>query len=205
MNKIASTLISAALYMFSITPSHAVAILDISPSIQSVGISSPVSFAVTLSGLDANTALSVYDLDIGFDPTLLSFSQVTFGDPLLGDQLDLLNLGLNGPTATAGLGLINLIEFSLDDTAALLAQQADSFTLAILSFNTLTAGTSPITLSVNGLTDTNAADIPYTVRNGAIVIGGDPSTNTVPEPEALLLLLSGSLAFLLNPRRNRFL
>jgi hypothetical protein len=53
---------------------------------------------IFISGLGDGTApsLSTFDLDISFDPTILAFSTAVFGDPILGDQLDI--WGLGGPS-----------------------------------------------------------------------------------------------------------
>jgi len=201
MNEKILSFISVVLCFLFTTPSHANAILTITPDTQSVSAGSPVSFAVNISGLGSGIALGAYVLDIGFDSALLNFTQATFGDPLLGDQLDLLNTGSNAPAATPSQGKINLIEFSLDDPTTLIANQASNFTLTTLSFTSLTQGTSPITLSVNSLTDANANDIQSSTLNGSVAI--NRSLNTVSEPEALLLLMSGGLAFLLTQPRNR--
>jgi hypothetical protein len=202
MNEKILSFISVVLCFIFTTPSHANAILTITPDTQSVSAGSPVFFAVNISGLGSGITLGAYILDIGFDSALLNFTQATFGDPLLGDQLDLLNTGLNAPAATPSQGKINLIEFSLDDPTTLIAQQARNFTLAILSFTSLIPGTSPITLSVNSFTDANATDIESSTLNGSVTINS--TLNTISEPEALLLLISGGLAFLLLQRRNRF-
>jgi hypothetical protein len=202
MNEKILSFISVVLCFIFTTPSHANAILTITPGTQSVSAGSPVSFAVNISGLGSGIALGAYVLDIGFDSALLNFSQATFGDPVLGDQLDLLKTGSNAPSATPSLGNIKLIEFSLDDSATLIAQQARQFTLTTLSFTSLTQGTSPLTLSVDSLTDANANDLQSSIVNGSVTING--SLNTVFEPEALLLLMIGGLAFLLKQIRNCF-
>ena len=203
MNEKILSFISVVLCFLFTTPSHANAILTITPDTQSVSAGSPVSFAVNISGLGSGIALGAYVLEIGFDSALLNFSQATFGDPVLGDQLDLLNTGSNAPATTPSQGKINLIEFSLDDPTTLIANQASNFTLTTLSFTSLTPGTSPITLSVNSLTDANATDIESSTLNGSVTI--NRSLNTVFEPEALLLLTCGGLAFLLTQPRNRFI
>src|SRR5260370_17815359 len=63
-------------------------ILSIDPSSQAVPLGSPASFAVDISGLGNGTALGTYDLNVAFDPALLSYSSIMFGK-----QLDVLGLG----------------------------------------------------------------------------------------------------------------
>ena len=198
MNIVAFCSILIAFSLFFTSVSQADITLSISPDTQSVSLGSPVSFAVDISGLGSGTALSAYDVSIGFDPTLLSYTQTNFGDPLLGDQLDLAKSGLNGPSATPSTGSVDLIEFSLDSTATLNAQQAGSFTLATLSFDTLAAGTSALSLTVNSLSDAYGNTIAYSsLNNGSVNI---PSA--VPLPGGLLLFMSGWSALLLAQRRR---
>ena len=76
------------------TVSQAV-MLSFDPLSQDVLLGVPVDVELTISGLGNHSpdSLSTFDLDIGFDPTILDFSSVSYGDPLLGDQLDLFGLG----------------------------------------------------------------------------------------------------------------
>src|SRR5690348_10021540 len=55
--------------------------LSIKPATQTVIRGSSVSVGLEISGLGNGTALGVFDLNIGFDSTLLSFSGAVFGDP----------------------------------------------------------------------------------------------------------------------------
>ena len=108
-----------------------------------------VDIDIGISGLGSAAApsLSTYDLDLDFDPAYLAFANVHYGDPLLGNQLDLFNLGSN--TAAAGVaspGVVNLFELSGDSVADLNTLQASSFILATVTFDVLTAGTSPLGL-----------------------------------------------------------
>ena len=81
------------------TPPRVQAIsISLEPLAQTVVLGNPVNVAVRIADLGtpgAPPALSTFDLDISFDPGLLAFSQATFGDPVLGNQLDVLGLGDN--------------------------------------------------------------------------------------------------------------
>jgi hypothetical protein len=69
----------------------------------------------------------------------LSFDHLVFGDPILGDQLDLAGWSsVNG--SMLGLGTVNLFEASVDDPNDLNNLQPATFTLAILTFNTVGFG-----------------------------------------------------------------
>ncbi|MEI8574410.1 hypothetical protein J0667_20935 [Methylomonas sp. WH-1] len=112
-----------------------------------------IEIGLNISGL-GDAALATYDFNIQFDPTHLAFAGVAFGDPVLGDELDVFNLGGNSTAVDVlGPGVLNLFESSLDDAADLQALQADNFTLAIIRFNVLSSGSSQLDLLINGLAD----------------------------------------------------
>ncbi|MCG3201216.1 MAG: hypothetical protein NFCOHLIN_01082 [Gammaproteobacteria bacterium] len=179
-------------------PSAAAPLLSVSPASQTVTGGSPVTLNLDISGLDLSTSLGGFDVDIGFDPSVLTFNSASFGDPVLGDQLDLSLLGLNNPTATPGPGNINLIEVSFDDEATLLLQQADAFTLVRLFFTAgFVDGTSPITIGVNGLTDAGGNILSATTEPPALI-----EVTTVPLPSALLMLAGGLAALLPRIRKQ---
>ncbi len=140
-----------------------------------------------------------------FDPTLLSFNQVSFGDPVLGgDQLDPTNSGMTSSLATPGTSYIELSDFSFIDPTTLNTQQASSFTLAVVTLNTLAAGTSDLTFLTSSLSDAIGNNIAYDALNGSVTISGNPNGGggTVPEPDILLLLISGGLALRLTKGRR---
>src|SRR5262245_2539290 len=66
-------------FLFTVTPS---APLVGSNSVPILNVSIGVSGLVTQS-------LSVYDMIVSFDPTLLRYMSSNYGDPVLGDQLEL--------------------------------------------------------------------------------------------------------------------
>jgi hypothetical protein len=145
-----------------------------------------LEIGLQVSGLGAATApaLSTYDLDIHFDPSLLSYSGITFGDPLLGNQLDVFNLGSNSTaTELTSIGIVNVFELSLDTPADLNAWQADTFILATLRFDILNHGSSALTLNVNVFDDANAMALSPAVQSATIT--------TVPLPSAVWLFLVG--------------
>jgi hypothetical protein len=207
MNKSIFFVSSTVLFLFFTTSSHAIPILSITPETQTISTGAPVLIDVNITELATGIALGAFDINIGFDSTLLSFTNVVFGDPLLLgiDQLDPLSLGMSLPLATTSSGLVNLIDISLYDPAILIAAQNSSFTLAILSFDTLVAGISPITLSINNLSNANATLIEASIQSGSVTITDQTSPNSIPEPTPFWLLMLSGLSFFLTQHRVRFI
>jgi len=175
------------LLLFMAASSQAIT-LGVDPVSLTVPAGSPADVALVISGLGVGGApsLSTFDLDISFNPSILAFNSASFGDPILGDQLDLFGLG-GIQSVTPGVGTVNLVELSLDLPEDLNDLQADSFTLAILTFGTLTGGTSPLSLSINALGDAWGDPLAVDeIRNGSIT-----ATAPIPEPATLLLFASG--------------
>jgi hypothetical protein len=177
------TLLMGLLLGMCVFPAQAVTI-DFVPVSQSVSIGNSVEVSVRISGLgvtsdahDPASSLSAFDLDVCFDPTVLSFSMAQFGDPLLGDQLDLFGFGgYSGVTAVTS-GVVNIFELSLDSPDDLVALQVDSFILATLSFDALAKGVSALDVSINGLGDSVGNPLMAAVVSGSIQV----TKKAVPE------------------------
>jgi len=154
----------------------------------SVGNSVDVELVISGFGVDSAPSLGTFDLDISFDSTILAFNNATFGDPILGDQLDIWSLGLNplGASVTTP-GVLDIWEVSLDFWLDLEDYQADTFTLATLTFDTLSLGISPLNISVDTLGDAWGDPLAAALGSGNITVTAAP----VPEPATLLLLGSG--------------
>lgn len=168
------------------------------PVTQIVPVGSMVDVDLVISDLGFYEApsLGVFDLDIIFDPTILGFASVTFGDPVLGDQLDLWGLG-SITDVVPGVGTVNLFELSLDFPWDLDDFQADSFTLATLTFDTLAVGTSSLDIFVNALGGAWGDSLTADVQSGSI--------SPVPEPATILLIGTGlfGLGYLKRKKRIR--
>ena len=181
-------------YSFATSPASA-ATVSISSGTVIAGGATTVSLNVL--GLGGGTALGAYDVTVAFDQSLLSFASASYGDPLLGDQLDLEGFGtISGTTPDAGT--TEFFELSLDSSEALLASQATSFTLATLTFNGVATGVSPLTLSINSIGDQDGNALSTSLQNGSLQVDAAP----VPLPAAIWLLASalGSLGFGVRPR-----
>ncbi len=146
-----------------------------------------LAIAIGISGLNTGFApsLASYDFDLEFDPSQLSFVSATFGDDILGNQLDLSGSTLNPTTAfEISTGLLNLSEVAFSDSVEdLNTWQNDSFTLATLNFALLKTRQSQFNLLINSLGD--AEGNPLLADNLSV------SITTVPLPSALFLMLSG--------------
>jgi hypothetical protein len=184
----------AAVFLLFVGSTHASIFINPGISFTMVSISdvaqagSSVNVKISISGLGqaSSPSLGAYDLDLGFDAGYLAFSGAVWGDALLGNQLDLFNVGGNPSGAElVAPGIINLYELSFDSVADLNSLQADGFTLATVSFDVLKAGSSQLTLSANAFADAEGNDL-------AVITLSAPVT-TVPLPPAMLLMLSGLL------------
>jgi hypothetical protein len=167
--------------------------LSIEPATQSIFLGDSVDVAISISGLinHAAPSLAAYELAIGYDPFVLANPVVTFGDPVLGDQLALTSPDLHciGPACGLSSMPLGIIELSFDSSDTIDTAQLGAFTLVTVSFDGIGVGLSPIALSDiilvdsagNDLSQSNLIDVS---RSSVTVVGPEP----VPEPGTLLLL-----------------
>jgi hypothetical protein len=181
--------VAAWLTVLCVTPAFAV-LIEVVPSASEIGPGDPVTVRLAISGLGAGSAPSVstFDLDAGFDPSVLAFAGAGFGDPSLGDQLDVLELGSQF-LATPGSGTVNLFEISLDSAANLNALQASAFVLATLTFEAVGPGESPLTLTLNALGDAEGQALETDLDPARVIVrSGGPVPVTAPAAALLLTL-----------------
>lgn len=162
--------------------------LGLVPSSGSYPLGSPFTIDVVMSGLETDgQILSVYDLTIGFDASILKLTSAQSAGAL-GAGSDFQTL--------AGVGSMNLFELSVLDDAALAAIQDDLFTIARLSFLGIDLGTSTIAFTDPDalvLGGTQVGDPPQTFNLLSLTHTVTPAAATivaraVPEPGTLLLL-----------------
>lgn len=179
---------SASAVTFSVVPDN------LGPVVQGGTVNA--SIQVSDLGLFSAPSLGTYDLDLSYDSTRFAFNSATFGDPLLGNQLDLFGFGsING--AFDLFTAVNLFEVSLDLPIDLDTFQADAFTLVTVSFDVLfEAGVGAFDLSVNALGDSLGGSI-----DDPTLIGAEVSV--IPVPAAVWLFGSALLGLIGFGRRKR--
>jgi hypothetical protein len=161
--------------------------ISMDPAANVIAVGDSAAIALNVSGLVDNAApsLGVYDIDLAWDASVVQLDSVAFGDPLLGDQLNLAGFGTFA-SVTFGAGTLNLFELSLDSVADLNNLQAGSFTIATLTFTLLDFGTSAITPSVVQAGDANGRPLQIDSITGTTV-------SAIPEPSAAILAAAGLL------------
>lgn len=186
------TTISLLLFLAASTSANIT--LTIEPAAQSVPLGNTVDVAVNISGLPemAAPSLGAYDLDVTFDPSILSFNNVAFGD-----QLDLSILGSVPGYDAAVTGVVNTFEVSLESISNLNTLQAGSFNLFTLTFDTLALGLSDVDISNIVLGDAYGSPLSADVGGGGHVM-------VIPAPAALILSGLG-LGLASRLRRRRIL
>ena len=170
-------------------------VISVEPPYQAVPNGSAVFVSLQISGLGAFTApsLGAFDLDLRFDPSLLAFDGFVFGDPVLGDQLDLSGFGsLTDTGGTPGSGDVNIYEVSLDSVTDLDDLQEPTFTLGVFEFQSLHLGVSALFIDINALGDASGDPIlPRTDRGGVISITPEPGSITLVAATLIALVLGG--------------
>ena len=171
------------------------AVVSLLPSASLVNMGDAFSVDLQVSDLGVGTSVGVYDIDVGFDNTVLTLGNVSFGN-----GLDVLGLG-SIRFGTFGTGTVNLFELSLDTAADLLALQPGSFVLATLSFTAAAPGTAALTLSLNALGDAYGDSLTASLVGTSVTIGAPTS---VPEPATYLLVAAAlGMARVVTGRRSR--
>lgn len=210
MNKLFLVAILFSANLSTVTQSAHALSLSIIPSAGSAVVGGNVNADLVISDLGSGGAASTvgaFDINIGFDSSILSLNNVTFG-ALLG------NLSLSEAIAAfdnSTPGTVNLFEVSLLEASAstcvfcqtpyLDSLQPSSFLLATLSFIGTSQGTSTLTPVINAIGDGEGNDL----ARGLITAAGSVTVGrpvTVPEPSILALLSVGLLGWMFSNRKK---
>jgi PEP-CTERM motif len=176
-----ASILAACLGGFGAGPVLAVSI-DFVPASQTVFPGEPVTVSIIISGLAAGAppSLGAFDLDVTFDPTILTPTAAEFGvflgDPARFEALTALSL-LSG--------IVDLAAVSLLAPSTLDALQPASFVLANIMFMTLAEGTSSLIFSQGILSDAFGRELPAAAGTGSVQV--------VPEPTSFLLVGLGAI------------
>ncbi|WP_062064486.1 cohesin domain-containing protein [Cellvibrio sp. OA-2007] len=165
--------------------------IDLIADNNAINLGDSVEVQVRISGLDGSTALGVYDVNFNYDASLFSLGNISWGDSLQGNQLDLLGFG-SLQDSISGSGWLNLFELSFDAVTDLENYQAGEFTLFSILLNAIAIGSGDFSLTANALGDAYGNNVALDSINGTRI---NINTISVPEPSSLLLLI-GMLAIL---------
>lgn len=190
----------AVLTFCAIEPAKAIS-LTFQPTDQEVVLGSQAVFNVAISGLGGGVppSLGTFDFDVRFDPGILAFASITFGDPVLGDQLGPVSGSITGFSSDPISGLVNQFEVSLELLPSTLdALQPDSFILTTLSFNTLGIGSGSFDI-MNVLLGDSQGDQLFadTIENGSVNVR---SGSAIPDSGNGVCLLGIAVAALCSAR-----
>jgi len=178
-------LLVAVLLVATSTPAAAI-VFKLAPAAQIAASGDAVSLDLVVSGLGdvSSPALGDFDVEVGYDPLALSFTNYSLGlllgDESLGEAIDF-SLGDQGFS-------VNLGEVSLLFPSELQALQPDNFVLARLDFNVLSllpGSSTALSLAVNAAGDEFGQPLAVDGVHGAVIRNAVIAT---PEPPMLLLV-----------------
>ena len=175
--------------LFASLPANAVS-LDLLPTSSTVNLGDPVQVELRISGLGeaAAPSLGAYDFLLAFNPAVLGFGAFTFGDSVLGNQLDLSGFGSVSGFNSGMSGQLNVFEISLDLAGDLDALQAASFALGTVSFNALGNGVSLLQFTSAVWSDAGGNPLVVQLGSGSI---------SVPEPVSGGIMVGAAVLFAL--------
>lgn len=168
------------LFLFVATASSHAVSLSVVPNPPSIEVGNPIDVDIVVSDLGNSSApsLGAYSFNLGFNDTILNVTNVAFGT----------NLGAPASSISSnivGSGNVFFQELSIPPALFTLnLTQPGAFTLATVTFDTLTTGASDLTLSNIQLFDAIGGIIA-----DPTVVGS--SVQVTPEPTTFLLWGSG--------------
>jgi hypothetical protein len=164
--------------------------LSLEPSTQTINVGASAAMDLVISGLadHASPSLGAFDLDLKYDPAILSAVSLTFGS-----YLDLGVLGSSRFSDLSTVGIIHVDEVSFEDSIALNDAQPSTFTLTTLNFTGFAPGTSAVDLSFASLSDELGQSLTdFSTMRGSILVS---RVNGVPDASSsALLFLFGVIA-----------
>ena len=171
--------------------------LSFSPMEQEISVGDIVSVDLYISDL-ISASISMFNVDVLWDPRRLRLSDVTFGD-----QLNLSGTESFTSVTPEMLGSVTLHETSYDNDDYIYDNQLGTFTLATLYFNSIKEGSSLLGThdEVFGWIGVvpSVFNVPDTIDTmGRVNI----SQAAVPVPTSLLLLFSGIMLCVFKRRPN---
>jgi hypothetical protein len=183
-------------------PAEAISI-GFQPIAQTINGGDAFAVDVIVSGLSsASEIVSAFDLDVTYNPSILTATGVIF-NTLLGDPA--LFEADNGTVLTSGR--IDFWALSFLSDAELVLLQPDSFSLATFSFQALGAGTTallfdpntPPGIDVKGLL---AGRLDLDVSAASVTVAAQP--NSVPEPSTIWMCLLGLGGLMIQIRHTQY-
>ena len=201
-----SSVFAAAIVAFALVgaPSlRANVLVTIVPQTQTIALGSSTSVQIGISGLglDAPPSLGGFDFNLAFNPSLVTFTGLTFGDPILGDQLNLSGTGAISDFSIQAPGLLEFFELSLDPATTLDSQQSDHFVLATLQFQAIATGRTSLFTSINSIADSQGYPFETGLQAGSLTVS---PASSVPEPSSFALAGVGIAILIFCRRQNHY-
>lgn len=190
LNSIKHTIIGITTFScLMMSTSHA-AQVTISPLSLTVNLDELVTISLDVSGLEAQN-ISVFDLDVLYDNTILEFVSYGLTDNLGINDIDALDLSMSATS-----GVVNIAQTSLlDGDDPFFDTQADAFSLGTLVFKAVSIGKSDLVININDIGDEFANSISMSAVNGSV--------SSVPEPATGALMIAGILGLFTFCKKNR--
>ena len=196
-------IVSLGLLYFS---SASAVVVSFNPANQSVVEGNPVSVELVISDLGTEI-LTGFDLEISFDDSILSFTDFSVGPGATGLDPFGLDSGALSYGFDLGFGTAAVGDFSFELDSTLQTLQPDSFVLGTLAFDTLSAGTSALTISyalLAGEADASglfATELTAVLETGSIEVS--PIVSPIPVPAAIWLFGTGLIGLIGFSKRRK--